>query len=163
MKTLLILRHAKSSWKDEGLTDFDRPLNGRGQRDAPRMGTLLREHDLIPDKILSSNAVRARSTALLAAEAAGFKGDLELTADFYLAPPATYLQRLAMLPEEVGRVMVVGHNPGLEELVAHLTGTDDPFPTAALAKVNLPIESWSELTPTTEGELDGLWLPKEMD
>ena len=86
MKTLLLLRHAKSSWKESSLTDHDRPLNDRGQRDAARMGQLLTDEDLLPDLILLSTATRARTTAELVAASSGFDGEIRLDGELYHAP-----------------------------------------------------------------------------
>lgn len=165
MKTLLILRHAKSSWKDEDLPDHERPLNRRGQADAPQVGSYLRQQGLLPDLILCSTAKRARATAELMSEALGYRGELRLAPEFYAAPPEAYLQALAGLPDDEAMVMVVGHNPGLEELVHRLTGEYQPMPTAALAQVQLPIERWAELSPQAAprrpGRLAAIWRPKE--
>ena len=160
MKTLLILRHAKSSWKDTLLADHDRPLNKRGKRDAPRMGKLLQEQDLAPDRIISSTAKRARNTAKAVAKVCYCEDKVELTPEFYHAGPGAYLAVLQNVPDDNQRVMVVGHNPGMEGLVAHLTGRMETMPTAALAHVALPIERWTELDYEVQGELLDLWYPK---
>jgi len=162
MKTLLILRHAKSSWDIPALADHDRPLNKRGRRDAPRMGALLRDQGLVPDIILSSTAKRARATAELAGEAAGYSGPISLTSKLYLAAPEDYIAVLRNLPAEIETAMVVGHNPGLEDLLEELTGLAEHLPTAALARVALPIADWPELTTDVEGELKALWVPREL-
>ena len=162
MKTLFILRHAKSSWKHLELADHDRPLNKRGKRDAARMGELLREDDLLPDLILSSSAKRALRTAELLIEAAGFDGELIISRDLYAHYAEAYLDPLSSLDEHYERVMVIGHNPGLEELLELLTGEWDRLPTAALAQVMLPIQRWNELDENTQGELENIWRPKEL-
>ena len=163
MKTLLVLRHAKSSWSDSALGDHERPLNKRGQRDGPRMGKLVREHGLIPDVIISSDAVRARLTAEAVVEAAGYAGHVRCEAALYAAGPADILAVLRTVTETMaGTVMIVGHNPGLEELVAQLTGEEPDLPTAALAQIVLPIERWRDLRESTRGRLLGLWRPKEL-
>jgi phosphohistidine phosphatase len=167
MKTLLILRHAKSSWKDDALPDHDRPLNKRGKADAPRMGKLLRDEDLVPDLILSSDARRARATAELAAEESHFEGEITFLRDLYAAEPEAYLDALAQMGGEAACVMVVGHNPGLEELLQELTGEYQPLPTAALAQVSLPLDRWSDLSAEPEaagvqGKLVNLWNPKDL-
>jgi phosphohistidine phosphatase len=162
MKTLLILRHAKSSWKDFGLPDHDRPLKKRGKRDAPRVGRLLRERDLTPDLILCSTARRARDTAEMVAEASGYEGEIDLKSEFYMAGPGIYLRALRAVSDDYGRVMVVGHNPGLEELLEVVTGEPELLPTAALAQVSLPIGRWRELTSEIRGKLVNLWLPREL-
>lgn len=162
MKTLLILRHAKSDWADARLSDHDRPLNKRGKTDAPRMGELLREHDLIPDLIVSSTALRARQTAELVAEGCGYEGEILLTRDLYLAGPEEYLESIHLHAEDEATVMVVGHNPGMEDLVGALTKESVTMTTANLAQVSLPIKYWGELRETTKGKLIHVWRPKEI-
>jgi phosphohistidine phosphatase len=162
MKTLLILRHAKSSWKDSSLADHDRPLNKRGKQDALRMGKFLWEQELVPDRIISSTAKRARKTAKAVAKANRCKDKVELTQEFYHAGPGLYLAILQNVPDDNQRVMVVGHNPGMEALVTHLTGRMETMPTAALAHVALSIDQWKELDYETQGELLGLWRPKAL-
>jgi phosphohistidine phosphatase len=162
MKTLLVLRHAKSSWNDPALVDHERPLNKRGRRDAPRMGALVREHGLIPDVVISSDAVRARLTAEAVAEAARYAGEILLDPHLYLACPADILSLLPKVRENPKTVMIVGHNPGLEELVEQLTGERQHLPTAALAQIDLPIEQWRDLKLSTRGTLVGLWRPEQL-
>ncbi|MCI0394718.1 MAG: histidine phosphatase family protein [Chloroflexi bacterium] len=162
MKTLLILRHAKSSWDNARLADHDRPLNKRGKEDAPRMGRLIRKEELIPDLIITSTAERALATAEAAAEASGYEGEIRRTRELYLAGPETYLAVLRKLPAGAQRVMVVGHNPGMEELVELLIGRPERMPTAALAQVELPVGQWGELDEETKGRLLNLWWPKEL-
>lgn len=161
MKTLLILRHAKSSWKQPGLADHDRPLNGRGKRDAPRMGRLLLEEGLVPDLILSSSAARALATAEAVADESGAEAP-DVWRSLYHAEPEAYLSLLRELGAEAETVMVVGHNPGMEELVYALTDRSERMPTAALAQVQLPIEDWSMISGRTEGRLQALWRPREL-
>ena len=162
MKTLLILRHAKSSWSDSQMVDFDRSLNARGKRAAPRMGRLLVEQDLLPDLIVSSSARRARKTAQKAAEAADYQGEIRLENGLYGGGPSAYLQILRHLDESVERVMVVGHNPDLEMLLEQLTGESEILPTAALVHVRLPLDSWADPIPRGACELVTLWRPREL-
>ena len=163
MKTLLVLRHAKSSWNDTSLDDHERPLNKRGRRDGPRMGELVLEHRLTPDVIMSSDAVRARLTAEAVAEAARYAGEILLDRRLYLASPSGILAVLRTVREaSAGTVMIVGHNPGLEELVAQLTGEQQDLPTAALAQIGLPIDRWPDLKVSSRGILLGLWRAKEL-
>jgi phosphohistidine phosphatase len=163
MKTLLLLRHAKSSWKDESLDDHDRPLNDRGKKEAPRMGQLLLEEHLLPDIILSSDAKRCRRTVEKVCDAAGYRGETMLSSELYLANPATYLKVLARLSEEISRVLVVGHNPGLEELLETLVEKYEPMTTAALAHIRLAnLERWADLDSAARGELVKLWQPMEL-
>jgi phosphohistidine phosphatase len=162
MKTLLILRHAKSSWGDPTLPDHDRPLNERGKRDAPRMGQLLKDQQLLPDLIVSSTAKRARKTAAKVAEACGYQREIELSSRLYHAYPDDYVQVLRELGDHHQCVLVVGHNPGLEEFVEALSGTPQAMPTAALAQLSLEIECWDDLCVGQLGRLAGVWLPKEL-
>ena len=162
MKTLLVLRHAKSSWNEPALDDHERPLNKRGRRDAPRIGELVREYGLIPDLVISSDAVRARLTAEAVAEAARYAGEILLDPHLYMACPADILSLLPTVRENLKTVMIVGHNPGLESLVEQLTGERQDLPTAALAHIDLPIDQWRDLTRSTRGTLVGLWRPKQL-
>lgn len=161
-KTLLILRHAKSSWKDEGVADYDRPLKKRGKRDAPRMGALLRQERLVPDFVITSSAKRAQATTALAVEACGYVGEVYITRDLYQADMLTYFDVLREVDDAYHRVMVVGHNPGLETFLDALTGVGEPMPTAALAYVKLPINTWQDLNEGTLGELVNLWRPRDL-
>jgi phosphohistidine phosphatase len=162
LKTLLVLRHAKSSWDDPALDDHERPLNARGEEDAPRIGRLARDERLAPELILSSDAVRARVTAEAMADATG--GQMLLDPRLYHASAAAILAVLrSSVAPGAGTVMIVGHNPGLEELIAKLTGEREDFPTAALARIELPIERWADVKSATRGTLIGLWRPKELD
>lgn len=162
MKTLLILRHAKSSWNHPELSDYDRPLNGRGKRDAPRMGKHLRQEGLIPDRILTSSAKRARKTANKVAKASGYTGKVKKLDTFYDTVPGVYFETLQALSNKHQRVMIVGHNPTMEQLVSHLTGNVEQMPTAALAHIELPIEHWESLNLYTKGVLANLWTPKTL-
>ena len=162
MKTLLILRHAKSSWKHPGLADHIRPLNKRGQASASRMGQLLYEEDLVPDVILCSPALRAVDTANLVAEACGFDGEMIRSNDLYPGWPEDYLDLLRSLTDAIEIAMVVGHNPGLEALLELLTDESEHLPTAAIALVRLPINRWSELKEETEGDLQAIWRPRSL-
>jgi phosphohistidine phosphatase len=159
MKTLLILRHAKSSWKNNDLSDHDRPLNLRGQRDAPNVGKRLRNEDLIPDAILSSTAKRARQTAKAVAEESGFEGELQLSRELYGGGPEAYIGAIRSLANLVDSALVVGHNPDLEELVEILSGESVRLPTAALAHLQLDIQDWQDLE-EEQGKLVNLWMPR---
>jgi phosphohistidine phosphatase len=162
MKTLLILRHAKSSWKNLLLADIDRPLNKRGKRDAPHMGALLREQDLVPDLILSSPAVRARKTAKAVSENSGYEGEIEIHPDFYPGDPDTFIGTFYSIPDHIASVLIVAHNPGLEDLLYVLTGESARLPTSALAQVSLPVDRWLDLDDEVDGKLVNLWLVKEL-
>lgn len=162
MKTLLLLRHAKSSWKHPELADHDRPLNKRGQRAAPRMGALLHDEDLTPDLIITSTAVRALRTAELVAEACGYEGELKRTRKLYEGGPETYFKILRETDEAARCVLMVGHNPTLEELVEQLTGEAEALPTSALVHIELPLKRWRDLRDDSEGKLKQIWRPKEI-
>ncbi len=162
MKTLLVLRHGKSSWSSPDLGDHDRPLKGRGRRDSKRMGEELVARDLVPDLIVSSTAQRARSTARRAAEAAGCADRITQTRELYLTSVAHQLQTVATHAAEAHeRVMIVAHNPTLEDLVEHLTGEETRLTTANLACIDLDIGSWRQLN-ATRGELRFVLRPKEL-
>lgn len=160
MKRLLILRHAKSDWGDSSLDDWQRPLSGRGINDAPRVGEMLRERSSIPDLIITSDAIRARSTAEAAAEAAGYTGEILLEPDLYLATPDAIVDVLnSVADDSAGAVMIVGHNPGLEGLIAQLIGDFQPMPTAALVQLALPIERWRDLDLSLSASVVDTWRP----
>ncbi len=162
MKTLLLLRHAKSSWKESHLTDHDRPLNKRGQSDAPRIGKLIVQENIQPGLIVSSTALRARSTAEAVADFCCHPEAINEVRDLYLAPPMTYIETAQCFPNHLDRVMMVGHNPGISQLLYRLTGCDEDFPTAALAQIEIPVEDWGDFCETTRGELIAFWRPREL-
>lgn len=162
LKTLFILRHAKSSWDDDSLSDHDRPLNKRGKRAAHRMGRLLDEENLWPDLILSSTAERAATTTQRVTEAGGFAGEIGYLHELYGAGPHDLVDIVRELGGEAGSVMIVAHNPGLEDLVHQMTGEYQRLPTAALVRILLPIDHWRDLE-ADGGTLAGIWRPKELD
>lgn len=162
MKTLLILRHAKSSWDNPNLSDYDRPLNKRGKRDAPRMGEHIHQQDLVPDRILTSSAKRARKTASKVARACSYAGKIKQLDSFYHALPGVYYETLQDISEKHQIVMVVGHNPTMEQLVRQLTVERVVMPTTALAHIELPIQNWKSLDFHTKGTLVNLWTPKTL-
>ena len=161
MKRLLILRHAKSSWADSSISDWQRPLDERGRRDAPRAGQWLRERSLVPDVIITSDAVRARTTAEAVAEAAGYAQEIIVEPSLYRAKPTDLLTVLHGVRSEVRTVLVVGHNPGLEELVQQLTGEGHDLPTAALVHIAMAIAGWSEVTTATAASIVDTWRPRD--
>lgn len=163
MKTLMLLRHAKSSWDDAGLEDHERPLTKRGKEAAPKMGRLMADQGLVPDLILSSTAVRARKTAKAAAKACKYRGKVKLVEGLYLAPAGKILgEAQALAPSSAKRLLLVGHNPGMEDLVAILTGRKERFPTAALAVFEVGIDDWQNLELGVEFRLTHLFRPKEL-
>lgn len=163
MKTLLLLRHAKSSWKDADLDDHDRPLNKRGKRDAPRMGQLLAEENLLPELIVTSTARRARKTAEHIIHASGYRGETRITSELYNTSGRQLRQFVEGLPESLNRVLMIGHNPGLEELLEGLIGQYAPLSTAALAHVEFPGDAWRDATADPPARLIKIWQPRELE
>jgi len=147
MKKLTLIRHAKSSWEDPTLDDFDRPLNRRGERDLPAMAQRVRDFGLEPDRLLTSGALRAFTTAKALVDA------LELNSEQMLVQPELYethyqtlLHQLQQQSDHWHHLMVVGHNPGLENLGYYLTHERlAKFPTAAVLHIHLRINRWCEL------------------
>jgi phosphohistidine phosphatase len=162
MKRLFLLRHAKSSWSDARLADFDRPLNERGLRAAPLMGRYMRERQIRPDLILCSPAERARQTAALLAEAAGLPTPPRYDERIYEATAARLVEVVAQADEGAGSLLLVGHNPGLEELLELLTGETRRMPTAALACIELDADKWATLAQRS-GRLEWQVKPKELE
>lgn len=161
MKTLLVLRHAKSSWVEAGLSDFERPLNERGRRDAPRMGRLLRKRALRPDLILCSPAERTRQTAALLTSAAGLDAEPRYDERIYEASAGRLIDVLSEVEAEAESVLLVGHNPGAEKLIEVLTGERERMTTAALARVALDIDAWDKVG-VGVGRLEWVVRPKEL-
>jgi phosphohistidine phosphatase len=148
VKNLTLLRHAKSSWGDPGLADHERPLNKRGEQDAPRMGRRLLERRERPSLILTSTAVRARTTARLVADAIGYPREfLQSDRALYHADPGKILAVLAQQDDAFANVLLVGHNPGLTELANELLPDFDidNLPTAGVVAMALDIDHWSEV------------------
>jgi phosphohistidine phosphatase len=161
VKRLLVLRHAKSSWDDVARDDWARPLSPRGERDAPRVGHLLRERSLIPELIITSDAIRAHATARAVAEAAGYEGTIVAEPSLYHAKPDELLATLNGVTDKVRAVLIVGHNPGLEDLVAQLTGEPLDLPTAALVHLAVPVDDWRDLTVSTGASVVFAWRPAD--
>lgn len=143
MKTLLLARHAKSGWDDPSARDHDRVLDERGRRDAPAMAGRLRDEGVPLQHIVSSTALRARSTA--DAYATAFRLEVGDEPTLYAATARTILSVAAGLPHDVDVAMLVGHNPGMTDAVAELTGAVVEFPTCAVAECAVDVETWSEL------------------
>lgn len=147
MKRLILLRHAKSSWVNPDLNDFDRPLNKRGKRGAKALGKWMRKSGWKPDKSLCSSARRARETW----EGLMIDGEPELLNDLYHASPATMLKVLA--GNEAETILMIGHNPGISQLAGELAAEPPDharfadFPTGALLIAEFEIEQWSKITP----------------
>ncbi|MEX0921242.1 MAG: histidine phosphatase family protein [Rhodovibrionaceae bacterium] len=172
MKRIYLLRHAKSSWDDPKLGDFERPLNGRGRKTAPRIGRLLAERGWLPDLALCSSAERARETwELLAAELPGAV-DCKRMKGLYLAPPSQLLRQIERCPDAAQAVLLVGHNPGLETLALQLAGPGSDakalarlrakYPTAALAVFDLDTARWKDIA-AARSELRAFIAPRSLD
>ena len=160
MKQLFLLRHAKSSWDDSSLSDFERPLNRRGRKAAPFMGELTASRKIRPEIIVSSPAVRARQTAELFKEAAGLHCPLRFEKQIYDASVADLRTIVSELEEEFASALLVGHQPGTGELIRFLTGESPEVPTACFASISLNVDKWADVR-NGSGKLGLILRPKE--
>jgi phosphohistidine phosphatase len=160
MKTLFILRHAKSSWAEAEMSDFERPLNERGEKAAAFMGELMSRRGYDPYVILSSPAVRAKTTSEIVKKSGKLDGEIRFEHRIYEASPQTLRQTVADLDDAYASALLVGHNPGLEGFIRYLTGNLEPIPTAALAVIDLDIDTWLAVS-EDRGELKKIYRPKE--
>ena len=159
MKRLFILRHAKSSWAQSELSDFDRPLNDRGVAAASFMGKFITRTGFAPAAILCSPAVRARSTAELVVAAGDIAADIQYDERIYEASPQSLRQVASEIDGRYDSAMMIGHNPGIEGFIRFLTGEIQPMPTAALAVIDLDIDKWHEID-ADRGKLVDIYRPK---
>lgn len=162
MKTLILLRHAKSSWDDLSVADFDRTLNKRGRESAPRMGEYFKEKNIDADLVLCSPARRTKQTCELFLEKAKLECQVHYDKRIYEADIAELLEVLADVEEPHRTVLMIGHNPGMSDLQEFLTGRFEEFPTACMAQVTLSAPIWKEIKPRS-GKLDWIARPKEID
>lgn len=171
MTMLAIMRHAKSSWDDDSLDDFDRPLNHRGRTAAKRVGHELKRERACFDMVLASPALRVRQTLDHLADGFGPLPPVQFEDSLYGAGSERLLEAIRSLPGHVHAPLLVGHNPGLYALLLALTGEDPEgmrskvagkFPTAAFARIDLPAVRWDELAPGS-GLVRALILPRELD
>jgi phosphohistidine phosphatase len=162
MKTVLFIRHAKSSWKEPDLADIERPLNKRGLRDAPFMARLLAGKGIKPDVILSSPAVRAFTTARFFAESLGWPAErIRVERRIYDAYPGDLLQLLQKLPEEAETVLLFGHNPTITAVANYFAEHYIPnVPTCGIAQVAMEVSSWKDVAPR-RGKLVAYYYPKQ--
>jgi phosphohistidine phosphatase len=151
MKTLYVLRHGQAASETETVSDHERELTKHGRAEVRRTAQHLSERATLPGLVLSSTAVRARQTAELCVGAWPRGIELITVDDLYLAGPSSYLAALVSRGQDHARAMVVGHNPGLEALIDVLTQRSEHLPTAALVEIELPIESWFELSKARRG------------
>lgn len=161
MKVVYILRHAKSSWDNADLSDFERPLNARGLAAAPLMGGVMKENAFTPALILSSPAERAKQTAQIVKQTAGFDGEIKFVDGIYEASSGRLLEIIGVQDAALESLLLVGHNPGLENLIRVLTGESQAMPTAALAVIDLETDSWSDLS-SSNNHLRLLICPREL-
>ena len=161
MKTLLLLRHAKSSWDDPALEDFDRPLSERGVNDTKLIGKFARRNRVKPALLLSSPATRAKNTTELFSAAASLQNGTAYDERIYEASARRLLQGISALDDTHQSVLLVGHNPGFEDLVERLTGEAQKVPTASLTCINLNIDKWSA-PKGGKGKLKWRMTPKKL-
>ena len=169
MPRVYLLRHAKSSWKDRSLADRDRPLAGRGRRAARAMAVHMEAEGIRPDLVLCSPARRTRETLECLGTALGHGVEARFDEELYGAGEAELFGLLRALGDEVQSVVVIGHNPGLEDLAvalasegAELARLREKYPTAALATIDLPADTWAAIT-RRSGELVGYVRPRDLD
>ena len=161
MKTLVLLRHGKSSWDNPALEDFDRPLNERGVGDSKLIGKYARKNGLQTDLVVTSPAVRAKSTAELFISAAGLKNALVSDERIYEASARRLLQVISGLDDDHETVLLVGHNPGFADLCEQLTGDPRKVPTASMTCIALNIDKWSA-PKGGKGKLKWRMTPKKL-
>jgi len=161
MKTIYLLRHAKSSWKDESLSDIERPLNGRGKKAADTMGAFLKREKILVDLVLSSSAVRARQTIDRVLVSANIVTDVRFDERIYEAGVQRLVEVVRQIENGKKNVVLVGHNPGFEELLEWLTGTIERMQTGALAKIGLKTTSWNSVSEKS-GTLEWIVRPKQL-
>jgi phosphohistidine phosphatase len=162
MKTLFLLRHAKSSWHDQSLADFERPLNGRGRRAAELMGHYLKTNSILPEMVLSSPAVRARETLELVIKTAEWATEVRYDQRIYEASDIRLAEVVSEIDNERNAAMLVGHNPGLEQLLLLLTAETVEISTGTLAKVALDTNEWTNAI-HKRGTLELLVNPRDLE
>ncbi|MDX1911379.1 MAG: histidine phosphatase family protein [Saprospiraceae bacterium] len=164
MRTLYLVRHAKSSWGNPGLRDHDRPLNDRGLHDAPRMARLLVEHGVQPDLLVSSPAKRALTTALFFAEAFGIADEaVRRDPDIYEAFPQEILRIISQLPDSATTVLIFGHNPTFTDVANRFSEDDflENVPTCGVVKITSSAASWKEFY-EGNSKIAACFFPKEV-
>jgi len=162
MKTLFLLRHAKSSWKDETLADFERPLNRRGKRAAETMGDYFRSEGIVPELIVCSPAVRARETLELVSKAAKWSTEVRYDQRIYEASGMRLAEVVSQIDNDRKTAMLVGHNPGMEELLLLLTAESVEIPTGTCAKIAVKAGKWANAV-DKRATLDWLVKPRELE
>ena len=162
MKTLYLSRHAKSSWNNSNMSDHARPLNERGERDAPEMGNRLRKRKPQPTIIISSSAVRAETTATILAEAIDYPlSDIKIDERLYAAESSNVISIIHELDDAIDCAMLVGHNPTFTDLINTLSGSQiENVPTCGMAVLRFPTKTWSKIG-QVQGELLDFDYPKK--
>ena len=161
MRSLYLLRHAKSSWGDEGLRDFDRPLKRRGREAAEQVGKRLALETLNAPLVICSPALRTRETAEIVLQSANLSAEQRFDERVYEASLRDLVEVVSEIPDEKQVAILIGHNPGLEELLTFLTGESRQMPTCAVAKIQLDVESWKEAR-AGKGSPQWFITPKEL-
>ena len=161
MRILYLLRHAKSSWNDATLRDFDRPLKKRGREAAKRIGERLAEESLSKLLVICSPAVRTRETAAIVLKSANLQVAPRFDDRIYEASLRELVQIVSEIPDDAEVAIMIGHNPGFEELLAFLTGEHRRMPTCALGKIKFEDVSWKDVR-AGEGSLEWFIAPKEL-
>lgn len=156
------MRHAKSSWDNPGLADHDRPLNKRGVLAAKKMGEFINDSGVQPDVIISSTSKRTRETVKYFLQTNSFSGNIYYTRHLYHGGQEEMIDAIKEFAADADCVMVLGHNPGMEDAVEDFIGGYERMPTAAIAHVNFSINEWQELSESISGELIAIWRPKEI-
>lgn len=163
MKTVLFMRHAKSSWDHPGLADHDRPLNKRGVSAARKMGDFLDDLEILPDVIISSTSERTRETIKFFLQTSSFSGNIYYSRILYHGGTEEIIEAIKEFIDDSDCVMILGHNPGTEDAIEDFTGEYIRMPTAAIAQVDFDIQRWEDFDDKCEGELVNVWRPKEID
>ncbi|HEX6254171.1 MAG TPA: histidine phosphatase family protein [Euzebyales bacterium] len=168
MRMLYVLRHAKSSWDDPTLADHERPLAPRGTRAAPLIGDHLRRVGIAPQVVLCSSSRRTRQTLDMLGDVVAHDGEVSIEDDLYHATAATLLRRLRVVPDAASDVLMIGHNPALQQLVLMLAASGGSraqvarkFPTAALATLRAAVDRWADLD-VGRARLTGFVRPKDL-
>ena len=162
MKTLFLLRHAKSSWKDETLADFERPLNRRGKRAAETIGNYFKSEGIVPELILCSPAVRARETLELVTKAARWSTEVRYDQRIYEASGMRLAEVVSQIDNDRKVALLVGHNPGIEELLLLLTAETVQVPTGTVSKVAVKANKWANAV-DKRATLEWMVKPRELE
>lgn len=162
MKKVYIIRHAKSSWRDMSLDDYERPLNKRGKRNAPLMGRVLSSKGVEPDLIISSPAFRAKSTAEIIAEEINYTNKILFREEVYEAAANTLHKILLNIDEEVSTLFIIGHNPGLNSLAYRYLNFSQNIPTCGIVEIEFDCKSWKHID-SKSARLISFEYPKRYD